>query len=283
MDGMGINRYDLPARTGAFPMWSWTLDYLQICKTEVAWKKTPYRTWCGKTLMPNCVQVISTSSTNKTNMEAKPTLVAAGYDADASGHKGAEENYEQHEKYPPTYHGWILKLMDQKFKLTLASWTKKNWASLHRHISAPKMERSGVIAMEILFTPPQDQKKLSKLKHDLLSRIWFAQYEKNLKHFWCRRKFWGQRWPKAIDPILPACFWRMEGLPTITLPETNSSQLNCWGPPKKEGFFYWNTIIFRGAKNGFRDSNVHGLLLSVSFWAGIYFFIFFSIFPGISE
>lgn len=42
--------------------------------------------------MPNCVQVISTSSTNKTNMEAKPTLVvAAGYDADASGHKGAEE------------------------------------------------------------------------------------------------------------------------------------------------------------------------------------------------
>ena len=47
--------------------------------------------------MPNCVQVISTSSTSKTNMEAKPTLVAAGYDADASGHKGLK-------KYPPTYH-----------------------------------------------------------------------------------------------------------------------------------------------------------------------------------
>ena len=66
-------------------------------------------------------------------------------------------------------------------------------------------------------------------------------YEKNpnisgVATFWCR-KFWGQKWSSnPTGPILPACFWRMEGLPTITLPETNSSQLNCWGPPEKRIF-----------------------------------------------
>ena len=35
----------------------------------------PCGTWCGKTLIPNWVQVISTNSTNKINMEARPTLL----------------------------------------------------------------------------------------------------------------------------------------------------------------------------------------------------------------